>query len=141
MTRRSFSAALAGAIALPSFAGDRSQVVNLRAIAGAHLPATLAIRTPADGSCAVEKLRESVWELRTYSAASPALAVLFGHVFPRAGIRPWLHGQAGTDLTYLIPFDDLTTRDRAWTTLNADPQWVSDRPEFPSYRFGLYRVA
>jgi hypothetical protein len=139
MTRRSFSAALAGAIALPSFADDRSQVVILTAIVGACLPARLEIRTPADGSGAVEKMRESVWELRTYSAASPALAVLFGHVFPRAGIRPWLQGLAGTDLTYLIPFDDLTTRDRAWTTLNADPCWISARPEFPSYRFGLYR--
>jgi hypothetical protein len=141
MTRRSFSAAWAGAIALPAFAGDRSQVVVLRAIAGARLPATLEIRTPADGSGAAEKMRESVWELRTYRAASPSLAALFGHVFPRAGIRPWLQGQAGADLTYLIPFDDLTGRDRAWTTLNADPRWISARPEFPSYRFGLYRVA
>ena len=43
-------------------------------------------------------------------------------------------------LTYFIPFENLTTRDRAWTALNADPAWIRARTRFRSYHFGLYRV-
>jgi hypothetical protein len=142
MTRRSFSLALAGAVAVPSCAtAGRSPVVILTAIAGARLPETLAIRTPADGSSVVETMRESVWELRTYSRVSPALAGLLTQAFQRAGIRPVCRSCAGAELTYLIPFASLSARERAWTTLNVDPQWTRARPRFQSYRFGLYRVA
>jgi hypothetical protein len=135
MTRRAFSAALTGAVVVPSCAaGDHSRIVMLTAIAGARLPARLAITTAAP-----DKLREGLWELRTYTGA-PAFADRCASIFPRAGIRPVLWKIAGDDFTCLIPFEDLTTRDRAWTRLNADPQWTSARPRFQSYRFGLYRV-
>jgi len=45
----------------------------------------------------------------------------------------------GPNLTYLIPFENLTARDQAWTAVNADPQWIGARAQFQSYHFGLYR--
>ena len=82
-----------------------------------------------------------MWELRTYTGAAPALGSRLAEVFPRAGIRPVLRRTDGPGLTYLIPFEDLAARDRAWTVLNADPLWTSARPSFQSYHFGLYRAA
>jgi hypothetical protein len=137
MTRREFSA-LAGVLAFPGFVpGDPSGVVILQAIAGVRLPATLAIANTSP-----EKMREGLWELRTYrSSHAAALAGKFAGIFPRAGIRPLLQAANGPDLTYLIPFENLTARDRAWTALNADPEWARARTRFQSYHFGLYRVA
>ena len=139
MTRREFSAAFAGVSALPFFArGDASPVVILEAIAGAHIPATLAIPTDSP-----ETLRRGLWELRTYQGAAPALAGHIARVFPRAGIRPFLkdllHDKGGENLTYFIPFENLTARDLAWTAVNADSQWIQARVQFQSYHFGLYR--
>jgi hypothetical protein len=93
------------------------------------------------GSCSLQKMRSGLFERRTYRAAAPTLARQLAVLFQRAGIRPLLRGETGTDLTYLIPFETLAVRDRAWTALNADPQWTGARPRFQSYQFGLYRVA
>ena len=135
MTRREFST-IAGVLVFPGFIpGHPSQVVILQAIAGVRLPATLAITTTSP-----DEMREGLWELRTYTKA-PALAHHFAAIFPRAGIRPLLRRMAGDDLTYLIPFENLTARDRAWTALNADPEWARARALFRSYHFGLYEVA
>jgi hypothetical protein len=135
MTRREFSAALAGATAIPAFASGRpSRVVILKAIAGVRLPETLAITTNSP-----EELRRGLWELRTYRGAGPALANHLASVFPRAGIRAALQNTDGGDLTYFIPFENLTVRDQAWTAINADPQWIGARAQFRSYHFGLYR--
>jgi hypothetical protein len=136
MTRRAFPAALAAVVASPGFvSGESPKVVTLQAIAGVRLPETLAISTNSP-----EKIREGVWELRTYQGAAPALASHFAGIFPRAGIRPLLQAANGPDLAYLIPFENLTARDRAWTDLNADPAWIRARTQFQSYHFGLYRV-
>jgi len=136
MTRREFSAALAGVAASLGFlSGDASPVVVLKAIACARLPETLAIKI----SCP-EKMREGVWELRIYQGAASTLASRFDEVFPRAGIRPWLGAASGSDLAYLIQFENLTARDLAWTAVNADPAWIRARTQFQSYHFGLYRA-
>ena len=136
MTRRGFSIALAGVAALPALASEEpSRVVILHAIAGARLPETLGIKTNFP-----RQLRRGVWELRTYRGAAPALARHLAGIFPRAGIRPALRDAAGGNLSYLIPFEDLTARDRAWTALNADPAWLQSRTQFRSYHFGLYRA-
>ena len=135
MTRREFSITLAGLGALPDFsAGHAARVVILKAIAGAHLPATLAITTDSP-----EKLQEGLWELRIYRRATQALETHFASAFPRAGIRPVREGTDGQNLTYLIPFESLTARNRAWTLLNADPAWIRPQHQFHSYCFGLYR--
>jgi hypothetical protein len=135
MTRREFSIALAGSAALPVLvSGDSSPVVILTAIVGVRLPETLAIPTNSP-----ETWRRGIWELRTYRGAESALASRLAEIFPRAGIRPLLHESHGENLTYLMPFGDLTARDQAWTAVNADPQWIRARTQFRSYHFGLYR--
>ena len=135
MTRREFSAALAGVTAIPPVAcGDAPPVVILKAIAGAHIPATLAITTNSP-----EELRRGLWELRTYRGAGPELAGHLTNVFRRAGIRAVLQNTDEENLTYFIPFENLTARDQAWTAVNADPQWIGARDQFQSYHFGLYR--
>ena len=137
MTRREFSAALAGVTVIPPFAcGDAPPVVILEAIAGAHLPTTLAIRTNSP-----EELRRGLWELRTYRGVAPALASQLTSVFRRAGIRAVLQNTDEENLTYFIPFENLTARDQAWTAVNADPLWLGARDQFQSYHFGLYRSA
>jgi len=135
MTRRGFSGALAAAVVFPAFESrDLSRVVTLEAIAGVRLPETLAIATNSP-----ETLRRGVWELRTYRGVAPALAGDLAEVFSGAGIRPLLRENTGETLTYLIPFESLTARDRAWTALNTDPRWTSACTRFQSYHFGLYR--
>src|SRR5438552_17566399 len=129
MTRREFSIVLGG-VAFPGFG---SSVVLLQAIAGARLPHSLAITTTSP-----EKMREGLWELRTYSGVTPGLGKRFANVFPHAGIHPLFSKMKGADLTYLIPFENLAVRDRAWTRLNADPDWTPLRRAFHSYGFGLY---
>jgi hypothetical protein len=133
MTRREFSYALSGLVAFPR-SGSSSQAV-LQAIAGARLPGILTITTNSP-----EKMREGLWELRTYQGASPALASRLADVFPRAGIRPLFTESDGRNLSYLIPFENLTARDRAWTALNSDPDWTRLRHPFLSYHFGLYQL-
>jgi hypothetical protein len=133
MTRREFSASLAGLVALPGF------VVTLHAIAGARLPATLSITIALPD----DKL-DGLWELRTYRSSESrpaALAQEFASIFARAGIRPLSVTAEGPNLTYLIPFENLTARDRAWTAVTADPKWAAASPRFQSYQFGLYRAA
>jgi hypothetical protein len=135
MTRRGFSGMLAAAAVVPAFESrDACRVVTLEAIAGVRLPETLAIATAFP-----EKLRRGVWELRTYRGVAPTLASDHTEICPRSGIRPLLRAANGPDLTYLIPFESLSARDRAWTALNADPRWASACTRFQSYHFGLYR--
>lgn len=141
MTRRDFSVALAGVGASAGLVSAHPPAVILKAIAGVRLPATLAISTTADRSSAIEKMRAGLFELRTYRTAATGLASELAAVFPRAGIHPLLAQTDGPNLIYLIPFQDLTARDRAWTTLTADPRWIRARPSFQSYHFGLYKVA
>jgi hypothetical protein len=55
-------------------------------------------------------------------------------VFHRSGIHPILYGDtfAGPDmpnLTYIIPFNSLGDRERAWHTFGADPEWLKVREE------------
>jgi NIPSNAP len=55
-------------------------------------------------------------------------------IFHRVGIQPvfyssTLAGQNLPNLTYLIPFDDLAAREKAWNAFNADPEWIKVRKE------------
>jgi hypothetical protein len=135
MTRREFPSALAAVVASPGFLSAAApEVVTLQAIAGVRLPETLLISTNSP-----DRLRSGVWELRIYRGAASGLASHFAGVFPRVGIRPFRWESAGESLAYLIPFENLTARDCAWTRLNADPAWMRAHPRFESYHFGLYR--
>jgi NIPSNAP len=55
-------------------------------------------------------------------------------VFHRSGIHPILYtsglfGANLPNLTYLIPFDSLGAREKAWDAFNADPEWIKARKE------------
>lgn len=82
------------------------------------------------------------FELRTYH--SPTLTQLdalhrrFARtemgVFHRSGIFPLfststLIGPNAPNLTYLIPFDSLAAREKAWAAFAADPEWIKARQE------------
>ncbi len=129
---------LAGALAaLPAEA--QSRTMAFEAVAGARLPHTLALRTTARDSLSIQEMRGHVWELRTYSMTAD-LRDRFTEIFLNAGIRPLISEAKRGSVTYLIPFENLAARDRAWTTLNTDRAWISARAGIQSYQFGLYRL-
>jgi hypothetical protein len=83
-----------------------------------------------------------VFELRTYHSPTErqlrALHERFAgpeiRIFHRSGIHPVLYsstliGPNKPNLTYLIPFDDLAAREKAWAAFGADPEWVKVRAE------------
>jgi hypothetical protein len=82
------------------------------------------------------------FELRVYHSNSRAILHALHErfagpetrIFARSGIHPVLYGNTviGADvpnLTYLIPFDSLGARGKAWDTFNADPEWLKVREE------------
>jgi len=55
-------------------------------------------------------------------------------IFHRVGVHPILYtstviGPDKPNLTYLIPFDNLAAREKAWTAFNADSEWQKVRQE------------
>ncbi len=83
-----------------------------------------------------------VFELRTYhSPTERQLKALHERfegteikIFERSGIHPvlyssTLYGANKPNLTYLIPFDDLAAREKAWTAFGADAEWVKVRAD------------
>jgi hypothetical protein len=102
MTRRGFTAAIAGA------AFSAGAEVPLQAVYGEQLPSTLRIsRRIATG--------HRYFELRAYTGEADALAA----VFARAGFTA--HRLGG--MRFLIPFDSLEQRSRAWDRFNSGAQW------------------
>lgn len=83
-----------------------------------------------------------VFELRVYHSPTwPQLQALHQRfagpeikIFHRCGIRPVLYsstvvGPNIPNLTYLIPFENLAEREKAWNAFGADPEWVKVRQE------------
>jgi hypothetical protein len=83
-----------------------------------------------------------IFEMRTYH--SPTARQLKGllerfagaeiEVFHRSGIHPVLYtttvfGESRPNLTYLMPFDSLGAREKAWAAFAADPEWIKVRKE------------
>jgi hypothetical protein len=82
------------------------------------------------------------FELRTYHSPTAyqlrALHERFAgpetKIFHRSGIFPLFYsstvfGANMPNLTYLIPFDSLAAREKAWDAFGADPEWVKARKE------------
>ena len=82
------------------------------------------------------------FELRTYhSPTERQLKFLYerfsGHeiaIFHRSGVHPILYSQTvfganRPNLTYVIPFESLAAREKAWAAFSADPEWVKVRKE------------
>lgn len=83
-----------------------------------------------------------VFELRTYhSPTARQLKMLHERfsgaeikIFHRSGVHPLFYsstvfGDMRPNLTYLIPFDSLAAREKAWAAFGADPEWVKVRRE------------
>jgi hypothetical protein len=83
-----------------------------------------------------------IFELRTYHSPTwrqlRALHERFAgpeiRIFHRVGVHPVLYtstlvGNDMPNLTYLTPFDDLASREKAWNAFSADPEWVRVRKE------------
>ena len=83
-----------------------------------------------------------IFELRVYHsptgrrlrAAHELLADMEARVFHRCGLDPLLYastffGVNRPNITYLIPFENLAAREKAWTTFAADPDWIKARKE------------
>jgi hypothetical protein len=83
-----------------------------------------------------------VFEIRTYHSPT-ARQLKFLHerfagpeikIFHRVGVNPILYGTTlfganRPNLTYVIPFDTLAAREKAWAAFSADPEWVRVRKE------------
>ncbi len=102
---------------------------------------------PTDFSPEVVPLREKpktprVFELRVYHSPTER-QLRYVHerfagpeikIFHRSGVHPILYtdtlvGPLMPNLTYLIPFDSLADREKAWDAFSADPEWVKVRAE------------
>jgi hypothetical protein len=83
-----------------------------------------------------------LFELRTYHSPTArqrkALDERFSgpeiRIFQRSGIHPLFYtstvfGMRRPNLTYLIPFDNLAAREKAWNAFGADEEWVRVRQE------------
>ena len=83
-----------------------------------------------------------VFELRVYhSPTGRQLAALHERfagseikIFHRSGVHPLFYsstifGAAIPNLTYLIPFDSLAEREKAWAAFGGDPEWTKVRAE------------
>src|SRR5580700_3715504 len=72
------------------------------------------------------------FELRVYHSRIAGAAEV--KIFHRTGIFPVLYtstliGANMPNLTYLIPFDSLAAREKAWDAFGADPEWIKARKE------------
>ncbi|MCZ2074394.1 MAG: NIPSNAP family protein [Bryobacteraceae bacterium] len=85
---------------------------------------------------------QRIFELRVYHSPTfrqlRALHERFAgpeiRIFNRVGVHPILYtsgltGQNLPNLTYLIPFENLAAREKAWQAFSADPEWVKVRRE------------
>ena len=83
-----------------------------------------------------------IFELRTYHSPTSrqhrALEARFSgaeiKIFHRSGIHPVFYtstifGADRPNLTYLIPFESLAAREKAWAAFGADEEWVRVRNE------------
>ncbi len=95
------------------------------------------LTTPANAPA-----KPRIFELRTYHSPTwRQLAALHERfagpeikIFHRVGVHPILYTQmlAGANLpnlTYVIPFESLAAREKAWDAFAADPEWIKVRKE------------
>jgi NIPSNAP len=128
-SRRQFARVLAGLAAARAFAEPRG--VALDAFVAAHLPRRLVVHNIDP--------RAAVFELRVYGSHPRAMPA----ILERHGIRPALREHSAIGTAYLIPFESLEARQRAWDAFNADPDWHLLRAvsQVNVKEISLYRVA
>ncbi len=97
---------------------------------------------PEIAAAAEARTTSRIFELRTYHSPTwkqlRALHERFSgpeiQIFRRVGVHPILYsstliGPQLPNLTYLIPFEDLAAREKAWNAFSADPEWIKVRKE------------
>jgi NIPSNAP len=128
VNRRQFARILAGFAAASALAKPRC--IALDAFAASRLPQSLIIHNVDQAA---------IFELRVYAAHPRAMPA----VLERHGIRPAVREQSATGIAYLIPFESLQARQRAWDAFNADPDWHAMRASGPVNlnEISLYRAA
>ncbi len=109
-----------------------------------HMSMTFLEAAPYSPEVAIEQKKEKprIFELRVYHSPSwsqlRALHERFAgpetKIFARVGVHPLFYSStiAGANmpnLTYLIPFENLAAREKAWDAFSADPEWVKVRKE------------
>jgi hypothetical protein len=121
LSRRQFARVFAGLWAASAQPGG----ITLDAIAAPRLPRRLIVHNVDHAA---------VFELRVYGSHPRAMHA----VMERHGIRPVLRRRGA----YLIPFESLETRQRAWDLFNADPDWQTLRADRPVHvkEISLYRL-
>jgi hypothetical protein len=83
-----------------------------------------------------------IFEIRTYHSPTARQAKMVQErfagaeikIFHRTGVHPILYGSTvfGADrpnLTYVIPFESLAAREKAWAAFGADEEWIRVRKE------------
>ena len=91
---------------------------------------------------AAREAKPRVFELRQYHSPTwrqlAALHQRFAgpeiRIFHRCGIHPLFYSETALgphmpNLTYLIPFEDLAAREKAWNAFGADPEWLRVRQQ------------
>jgi len=106
--------------------------------------ATTLLEATAFSPEIVAEKRETarIFELRVYHSPTwrqlKALHERFAgpeiQIFHRVGVHPILYtstlfGPNMPNLTYLIPFDNLAAREKAWDAFGSDPEWVKVRKD------------
>jgi hypothetical protein len=104
---------------------------------------TLVEAAPYSPELVIEKRKTPrVFEWRVYHSPTytqlKALHERFSgpeiRIFHRTGVHPVLYsstiaGPNMPNLTYLIPFDNLDAREKAWSAFASDPEWVKVRQD------------
>jgi len=138
-SRRQFVRLLAGFAAVPGFAKTRG--LALDAIAAPRLPHRLMVDNMFVDNMFVGNTdrRAAIFEVRVYADPSRAMQ----SILERHGIRPTLLKHSATGTAYLIPFESLGARQRAWDAFNTDPAWHAIRAcaAVNLKEISLYRVA
>lgn len=111
MDRRSFLGVLG---ALRSYKLGAPALL-LEALVAPRMPQVLAIYG------FTSRVAPGIFELREYRSG-PGIGMLH-----RSGIHPVLYSSTPMGQTYLIPFESLQDRERAWSRFAADPEWVKAR--------------
>jgi hypothetical protein len=126
VSRRQFARVLAGSAAVFAIGVP----IALDAIVGPRLPRRLLVHGLSTAAV--------LFELRVYGSHPRAMQA----VMERHGIRPALREVSATGTAYLIPFESLEARQRAWDAFNADPDWHALRAAGPVNvkEISLYRA-
>jgi len=124
LSRRQFARVFAGLAAAPVFAKPRG--IALDAFVAPRLPRRLIVHHVDQAA---------VFELRVYGSHPRAMHA----VMERHGIRAVVQKPGA----YLIPFESLEARQRAWDAFNADPDWHAVRTAgtVNVKEISLYRLA